>query len=1348
MRTRSRHPYKAFGDLVMQLRLKAGLALQSDLAGLVKTKPQTINRWESGVSRPQNKQMPLLAGVLKADLAELLVAAGYTALTPVATFDHPFPIDALNPDSFERFCLYFLSEMYPTADVHRAGGQGHTQYGLDIDAIFTDGSCYTFQCKRVDDFGPKKVHTAVAKHTRDATKKHLLLTRVASPQARQAIREHVDWDIWDREDASRIIRQQLSKDQQLRLVDTFFHGQRLALLGETEAGPWQTTEQFFEAFIAGQKIFSHDWQLVGRDTETTDIATSLSNPTVHATFLVGSGGSGKSRILKQAVEDFERTNKAVLIRFLSPSENVTNKSLEDLGRGAKLLIVDDAHDRDDLQILFQYASSLANNTILLLSFRPYGLDYIKGQASNFALAGERITETKLNPLNLKQATQLATQVLKAFGGPVSAAKNIAQLTLDCPLFTVIGAQVVAKEKVHLELAKNEDVFRSTLLARFRDIIAGHVGSKSDAESIKKLLNILALIQPFHPEDESIAQVAERVECLRLPEVNRLIRLLTDAGVLFKRGGKYRLSPDLLADYIIEKACIGENGRSTGYAEQVFDAGSNTHIEHVLVNLGKLDWRRANGDPSNSRLLDGVWQKLKPSSNYSDPHISAVTAVAYYQPGRTLDFAEHLIREGAYLRDLPNLIKHAAYNFEHLPRACECLWELGRSDDQALHQHPGHAIRILSELCAVEPNKPIEYNEVVVEFGLSLLDQEASWRHVYTPFDMLKGIMQTEGHTTTSNGKSFSLNPFLVSSSAVSAIRKKVIDTTINLFTHTNTKVAVLAAKFLDEGLRYPMGMLNMQISTEAHDVWTKEFVKTLEKIDGAVQINELDPLVLIALIHSVSWHAHHAEGETAPIAKQIIASLPQSLEFRTTLTLIDGYGQLLERSDYEQYEREWNQHLVTLTSDLLSAYPDGEKFRAFLEIMLANIEKNYAGGSASSYILYGKLIQSSNALAQATVKNALQDGSSKTNQFAGIALTKLLSDDHVYGLTIARKFIETDSLELHIAVGRAYSALDMRENGYAEEDLVLLRLVLSSKEQWAVQNGVAAVRSVAQNNKALAIDLLKYVDISISSKVADDVLVLFHRDEIIPFRMLTDEDVVHFLKKLMLIPKLNGYWIETFLSKVSMCHAQRAAAFFMARVEHAVSTNDWHYRPCNNGPYLHVPLRFRESEEFGPLLRQVSQWMKSHLVKGYQFKHRAGELFNAMFNPLDEELLGLIQDWIDISTPDDMQLFSQIFKESRPNFVFEQRVFVTRFLDKANQHGKEVLNNAVSALYSSVNTGVKSGTPGEPFPQDIMIRDEAEKALQEIPRFAPARRLYESLKKHAEDNIDCSLMERETFEDE
>ena len=137
-----------------------------------------------------------------------------------------------------------------------------------------------------------------------------------------------------------------------------------------------------------------------------------------------------------------------------------------------------------------------------------------------------------------------------------------------------------------------------------------------------------------------------------------------------------------------------------------------------------------------------------------------------------------------------------------------------------------------------------------------------------------------------------------------------------------------------------------------------------------------------------------------------------------------------------------------------------------------------------------------------------------------------------------------------------------------------------------------------------------------------------------------------------------------------------------------------------------------------------------------------------MFSPLNEELLRLIEDWIDVSTPDDMQILSQIFKESRPSFVFEQRAFITRFLDKADQHGKEVFDNALNSLYVSMITGVKQGTPGEPFPQDIMIRDESVKALKEIPRFIPAYRLYKMLKEHAEDCVAQSLNEREAFDDE
>jgi hypothetical protein len=70
-------------------------------------------------------------------------------------------------------------------------------------------------------------------------------------------------------------------------------------------------------------------------------------------------------------------------------------------------------------------------------------------------------------------------------------------------------------------------------------------------------------------------------------------------------------------------------------KRVFAVAGDRYIEHVLLNLGKLDWRLANRQPSNSRLLDGIWGQLTASTDYGDPHIKAVTSVAYFQPERAL-----------------------------------------------------------------------------------------------------------------------------------------------------------------------------------------------------------------------------------------------------------------------------------------------------------------------------------------------------------------------------------------------------------------------------------------------------------------------------------------------------------------------------------------------------------------------------------------------------------------------------------------------------------------------------------------------------------------------------------------
>ena len=64
------------------------------------------------------------------------------------------------------------------------------------------------------------------------------------------------------------------------------------------------------------------------------------------------------------------------------------------------------------------------------------------------------------------AVELATEVLKSLGKSDETAKQLAEVTYDSPLATVIGAQIVAKENLHPNWLGEDKDFRELILARF------------------------------------------------------------------------------------------------------------------------------------------------------------------------------------------------------------------------------------------------------------------------------------------------------------------------------------------------------------------------------------------------------------------------------------------------------------------------------------------------------------------------------------------------------------------------------------------------------------------------------------------------------------------------------------------------------------------------------------------------------------------------------------------------------------------------------------------------------------------------------------------------------------------
>ncbi len=1323
--------YSAFGRLIAELRQKAGIAYQADLARLVEVKQQSISRWEKGTSRPRATELNRLAQALGVHVDVLTSAIAHGTPVVTTSFDAPFPVAALNSDSFERFCAAWLSYQHSDAQVHRYGSTGHTQSGIDIEAVFPDGVRYTYQCKREQTFGPAKVDIAVAAHTAVAHKKVLLLARVATPAARDAVSRHADWLLWDLEDISRSIRK-LSREQQIQLVDTFFPGHRFPLLGIRERGPWQTVEEYFAPFMVKENPTYQGWTLVGRTTIAERIAAATVSPDVSIVIVGGKGGVGKTRMLRSVLQLVSQRLQGTSVHVLPKTETVTRDTLDTLGTQPKLIVVDDAHEREDLMAIFGYVAVPEHQTRVLLSTRTHGRTKVRETAAAVGLIEQRVSESLLEPLTRSEAKELALEVLKAHNGPDWIAEDIANATYDCPLATVVGSYVVARKLIVPSRIKGDRDFRDSLLSKFQDVITGSIAAPSDQASAKKLLRLLALVQPFSLDDAAIAKLSLTIEEIDEVDTHRLTRLYVDAGILIKQGRRTRISPDLLADHILDETCINVNGSSTGYAERVFDAAPTYLIENILVNLGKLDWIRSSGDTGTSDLVSQVWRKLEPSGTSYDPHTKALSSVAYYYPKRALDFVEQVIRENRSFDELPTIIAHAAHNFEYVPRACESLWELSARSETDRGGKKSTALAKLTELCSVTRDKPMEYCEAVVRYGLKLLDDNHAWMPTLTPYDFLEGILRTQGHDTTWSGAGFAFTPYFVRLEAVRGLRTLVIDAAIQRFSCQHVSRAVRSVAFLENALRPPMTFMGQSEFAEASESWSGEFQETLEKIERYLITNNLDDLVVLRIARLVSYQAKFSHSPTGDVARRILALQPKSLQYLIAVALVDGYGHLREETDYISRKKSWDEALANLAAKTIKKHSDPAVLHAALCARLTHIRREYVRETHSPNIFFFHLFKRSQAIAKQVIEVSLTDFSLPTNQFVGLALSMLYDAGDKASMSFVRNLLDSGDRTLLIEATCALPNI-IEKGGADPAALGYLQEMLVSSEEQVVVLAINSLRALAKHDKPLALSMLLQIDMSKSPAVADQVLEQLTEDNIGSIQSLRDEQIQAIFRALMKLSHIDKHWVQEFLTKASKLTPVTTAAFLMARVESA-SASDAYARGYAGFDDHQLLLQFRESSVVDSLIENVWSWLRHRAQENSAFEHDGLQLFAVMFRPFDDFYFDFLKARARLGIHD-FSLAVRAFAKTGHKQVLERQALVSFFLDTATAHGPPMLKEVMSELYEAAAYGARSGTYGQPFPRDLEAREKSRQILSTANRFSATYQLYEMILKKAEQEI-------------
>ncbi len=1364
------------GHRIREERLRLGWD-QAELARrLGDVGQQTVSRWERGVSRPRRNMVGRLAELFEVDPNALLTAAGYVAATadrpdqasgPVRPRLTVLPLADLTPDKFEELVTDLAHHLYPGADASRFGGQGHRQDGIDV--LVQEGSrrLATFQCKRHKQFGPQQVRDAVTALTVDAEHHFLVLSRgAASPECRKEMANHERWTLWDAEDVSRVVRTDLELDVAVRLVDTYFPGWREPLLGVPEPGPWLQTDEFFRPL--GGAIYTHDWQMVGRTKELSSVAAFLEEAKDRLGLVVGRGGIGKTRFLRAVASAAE--HRSVAVRFLTIGADLAPEHLELLPSRCRLLVVlDDAHDRGDIATALVAITRLRPDAQVLLALRPYGLGPLTSELRRLGLHPSEVPTWELSDLADEDAEALARQALGP-GWPDLLVRRLGRLTADCPLITVVGGVLIRRGQLDPACLDHEETIRTEILRAFRDALVADPLS-GDSEVRRAVLDALAALQPFRSDDPGFQKALAALVGLPFDRAISHIRGLEDAGVLLRRGSSLRIVPDLLGDVILTDVCFdGPSGTSTGFIERACEAAEGQPLQHVFVNSTRIDWQLRHDHANAPQLTTVLWHaveaELRSAGIVGRQHLlQLLRKVAYFAPQQTLKIVRWIIDHPTdtveeidhfairlyppsyddVLHELPPLLRAAAYNLDQLPTAVNTLWELAQLDHRPTNQFPEHALRVLRDLAQFELGKPLAYNHALIDAAERWLASTDVAGSIHSPFDVLEPMLATEGTDDSVRGFQIVFKPFALEPSSVAPLRTRVVQLALRETKSQDVRRAVRAMDALEAALHYPAGLFGREIADSERDKWTPEFLDIIGAVGDAVE-SAVDPVVAVAARKALHWHADYSPTATRAAAQRVRTALPTSPEHQLAFMLFDGWGHLSDERprDYRKAEADKQARMQDLAGSLLARHPDDD-LADLLVRRLTNQQSAFGSTAGRPGQFIWTLVAQRPSLGLEVCDRVAADPTSVLLQVLPVVVAALAEHAPNSSIAAVETLLQLGDIGVRQQVAQALGWNRGPRTSLLDGELDVLSTLARDRDEYVRTCVVRAAQRLAPDNPVEAMTLVGHVPFSDSARVAEEVFETFGEQGGLHWHQLPQERGEEMLAQLRDCPSIENHYISSFLAALSKDEPTVVVRLLQDRVEaweKDDSPDDYRALPYHWDHQLHV----RDHPEILRILREVLRWIAA-APNSWQRQHAGGELFKAVAGSFDEAVMSVLEDAIATGDPDQMAAVAAVLRQAPQSLVYDNVAFVRHALGAAARLGEAHAQRIGGALHAAVTSGVRTGTPGQPFSHDIQQRDTARKIAERLPRGSIEERFYRSLQESAEHSIRWSTERDERLVD-
>jgi hypothetical protein len=1117
-------------------------------------------------------------------------------------------------------------------------------------------------------------------------------------------------------------------------------------------------QQFFKPLLNPQKLFNHLSPFLGREQliEQLDVfATGEQDIAI----LIGRGGIGKTRTLLAFTEQCSQNHQDIELRFVAEGVPITHESANELPEAPCIIVIDDAHRRDDLALLFAIQKQRSQPTKLLLAARPQARGQLNGQLSRAHYDTRQIFHlAELDTLGRNDVRALARHVLgEADSGFVD---QLTRITRDSPLVTVIGGRLLAEKKLHPQLLERDQEFRDTVLARFEDILLGSIVHSVDIPLCRELLKLIAILSPLQLQEEAHIEAVSTFLKVEPRAMFRALDELEQSGALIRRGSSLRITPDVLSDHILHQACIASRGEITGYALLIFDTFRHLFSKSILRNLAELDWRIQRTDKLATDVLSHIWERMcaefKDSSHWGRCQILDVLSnVAFYQPARTLDLIKFAIREPATVEEdqgigkyfssthervvqrLPRLLRDIGYNLDYLQQCCDILWKIGRDDSRPTNSTTDHPMRILSDLATYDLDKYYIFNEAVLDAAERWLHSPDAHAHLHSPLDVLDALLIKSGHSDYSEGYQVIMRPFLVNREQTQHLRTRALDLIHRCAQSGETNITLRAIASLAKALHPPVPYFSMEISQADYAQWIPEEERILTSLEALVTQTH-NTLIHLRILEALAWPACSSQSESIQQhARDIIAGIPDTYSFRmmkilatanTSIWMLDDPGGGTHSERHRRW-REQEQHAVDdFIDEFMREYPDPIEGLHNLHDVVESLHQHDIRPEILDFVM--RLSEMYPVYVMPMIETLLENPVNHLSSYIAWLLRGVRQHDVVRALDFQRRIAESGDSTLAFSLTHVFR-WGVWTGSLHSEDLETVQRLMAYDVPSISTTATETLAGIGHMKPEWVISLALNLEIGTDIKHAAALCTIFDDDHGIHPDQLTDAQLSSLLLKLTPVLDIDNYHILKILEYTARRLPQQTVDFLIDRLRREEEASK-EFKAYPYSGLNQTLIGLAESSEYLNLLRIVRD---CSLLEPTNQSRLVAELYHAVSLNYNDSSLVILNEWIDSGDPQKIQQACRLLREASQSFIFSQEAFTQHALEQAYMTGDECFQDVLNSLASTAIYGERSGRAGQPFPQDLLLRDCSIETLGRLSPSSPLREFYEVLVRRAEANI-------------